>query len=309
MTGALTLRFNTQAQSDIQRMMRELSDLQRQVASGNKSNDLSGFGAGASRLINAQSLRASADANSSAVTQMAARFGVQGAALGQVSNSATQLAESIRNAISSNDGRGIGVELRLSFSSTVSALNESWNGQPLFAGQRTNVNGPMLVSTLDELDVATTDAQLFNEAEEEQTFTLSGGARVVLADKASDLSRDLMNTYRDLNTMLVGAGGEFGAPLTQSQITQLNGIVQRLDSSADTFVNAEGRAGQLEKRFIAEKGRLQDRSNLLLKEIGAQADVDLAEVSIQISSLLAQYEATAKTFSDISKLSLLNYLR
>jgi flagellar hook-associated protein 3 FlgL len=308
MTGAVTLRFNTQAQSDIQRMMRELSDLQRQVASGNKSNDLSGFGAGASRLINAQSLRASADANTSAVNQMAARFGVQGSALGQVANSAAELATTIRNAISANDGRGIGIDLSLSFSSTVAAMNESWNGQPLFAGQRTNISGPIRIGTLGDLAAATTDAQMFDEAENEQTFTLSGGASVVLADKASDLSRDLFDTYRDLNAALSAAGGDFGQPMSEAQVNQLNDIVQRLETSADTFVNAEGRAGQLEKRFTAEQERQQDRSNLLLKEIGAQADVDLAEVSIQISSLLAQYEATAKTFSDISKLSLLDYL-
>ncbi len=45
MGGALTLRFSTQAQSDIQRITRELSDLQRQVASGSRANDLRGFGA------------------------------------------------------------------------------------------------------------------------------------------------------------------------------------------------------------------------------------------------------------------------
>ena len=47
MNGALTLRFSTQAQLDIRRMTRELSDLQRQVASGAEANDLRGFGGAA----------------------------------------------------------------------------------------------------------------------------------------------------------------------------------------------------------------------------------------------------------------------
>jgi flagellin-like hook-associated protein FlgL len=64
----------------------------------------------------------------------------------------------------------------------------------------------------------------------------------------------------------------------------------------------------LGKRFEAERARLTARSNLLLKEVGEQADADLAMVSVQINSLLVQYEAAAKTFSDLSQLSLLRYL-
>jgi len=46
----------------------------------------------------------------------------------------------------------------------------------------------------------------------------------------------------------------------------------------------------------------------LTKEIGEQADADLAAVSVQMSALLVQYEAAAKTFSELSKLNLLQYL-
>jgi hypothetical protein len=133
-SGPLSLRFTTQATLDIRRISRELSELQAKVASGREARDLQGFGGASSRLLNAQSMRANADARGSVINQLQARFGVQGAALGQVAEAAGLLAQSIREAISANDGRGITTELDLSFSSVVSALNESWNGQPLFAG-------------------------------------------------------------------------------------------------------------------------------------------------------------------------------
>lgn len=308
MSGAVSLRFNTQAQTDIQRMMRQLTDLQRQVASGAKSNDLAGFGGGASRLLNAQSLRASADAHASSANQLVARFGVQAQALDQVATATQGMAKAIRDAISSDDGRAVAVEMNLNFSSIVSALNETWNGQPLFAGQRTDNSGPVKISSLNELLAATGPDDIYDESEQPQTFTLSGGAVVQLADKASTLSQDLFNVFRSLKTLVDGAGGQLGAPMTGAERDQLQAIAVQLEGAADTFVNAEGRAGQLEKRFTAEFTRLQDRSNLLLREIGDQADADLAQVSIEISTLLAQYEAAAKTFTDISKLSLLNYL-
>jgi flagellin-like hook-associated protein FlgL len=305
--GVLTLRFSTQAQVDIQRITRQLSDLQRQVASGAKANDLLGFGAGASRLISAQGLRAATDARAAALQQLEARFGVQASALGQVASAAGTLSQSIHEAISSNDGRAVHVELSLAFSSVITALNESWNGQPLFAGERIGA-GPVKINSLEELLVSLTPDQLFDEAERHQTLDLGVGEPIPLANKASEISIPLLSALRDLKQLVDGAGGELPAPLTGTQRDQLQALAERVEAEIDTFNNAEGRAGQLEKRFVAERSRLLARSNLLVREVGEQADADLAMVAVQINSLVVQYEAAAKTFGDLSRLSLLQYL-
>lgn len=308
MSGALTLRFSTQAQSDIRRMTQELSELQRQVASGSKSNDLRGFGGGASRLVSAQGLKASADARASTVNQLEARFGVQAAALSQASTSADELAQAIHDAISSSDGRALNTDLNLAFSSLVSAMNETWNGQPLFSGERLGGGGPIRISTLEQLQASTTPEDIFNEAARPQIIDLGAGTPIPLASKASEMSAEMFQTMRAFKELIDSAGGEIGSPISASLSNQLQAIAGELEDQARTFTSAEGRAGQLQRRFAAERVRLQDRSNLLLKEIGEQADADIAEVSVQISSLLAQYQAAAKTFSDLSKLTLLDYL-
>ena len=306
MDGALTLRFSTQAAMDIQRMTREMSDLQRQVASGSVANDLRGFGDGASRLLNTQSLRAASDAKAQAVSQLEARFGVQASALNQVASATSLLAKTIRDALSANDGRSIDVELNLAFSSSVAGLNESWNGQPLFAGERIG-NQPVKVDSLDALVAATGPQDIYDEATRPQTVDLGSGPPIALADKASTLSSSLFDTFKALKQMINTAGGQLPAPLTQGQRDQLEQIAGQLDTESATFTQAEGRAGQLQTRFSGERTRMTDRSNLLLKEIGDQSDADLAQVSVRINSLLAQYQAAAKTFTDLSKLSLLDY--
>ncbi len=307
MSGPLTLRFTTQAQVDIRRITRELADLQAQVASGRAAKDLQGFGGAASRLLNAQTLKANADSRASLINQMQARFGVQGTALGQVAQASNLLAQSIREAISANDGRGIATELDLSFSSVVSALNETWNGQPLFAGERQGA-GPIKINTLDELVAATGPQDIFDEATRHQVVDLGAGDPIVISAKASELSQGLFDALSDLKLMLDAAGGTIGQPINSTQRTQLQGIADRLDEQADNFTNEEGRAGQLQKRFETERVRLQERSNLLLKEIGDQADADVASISVKLSALMTQYQAAAKTFSELSKLSLLDYL-
>lgn len=307
MSGPLSLRFSTQAMGDVRRITSELGRLQAQMASGSKANDLQGFGSASSRILTAQSLKASSDARGSVINQLQARFGVQGAALGQVAEASTLLAQSIREAISADDGRGITTELGLSFTSIVSALNETWNGQPLFAGERQG-GGPIRVDTIAELQAAANIEDIFDEAERHQIIDLGTGAPVKLSAKASELSTGLFETIRDLKDMLDAAGGTIGQPITDAQRDELIMFAARLSDEANRFTNEEGRAGQLQKRFENELTRLEERSNLLTKEIGDQADADLAQISIKISALMVQYEATAKTFADLSKLTLLDYL-
>jgi flagellar hook-associated protein 3 FlgL len=307
MSGPLTFRFINQAQLDVHRITRQLEDLQGQVASGAAYHDLQGFGGGSSRLLTARSLKANADAQQSVIGQLQARFGVQMAALGQVSDAAGLLAQSIREAISANDGRGNATELDLSFSSIVRALNETWNGQPMFAGERQGA-GPVKINTLADLLAAAGPQDIFDEAVRHQQVDFGVGDPIVLSAKASELSQGLFDTLRDLKVLLDGAGGSIGQPISAAQTTALQTIAARLQSESNNFTNEEGRAGQLAKRFDGEIVRLQARSDLMVKEIGDQADADLAEVSVKLSTLMVQYQAAAKTFSELSRLSLLDYL-
>jgi flagellar hook-associated protein 3 FlgL len=108
--------------------------------------------------------------------------------------------------------------------------------------------------------------------------------------------------------LLNASGGTLGQPISADDTTELTALAERLDAEAAKFTNEEGRAGQVQSRLETEQVRLSERSNLLKKEIGDQADADVGEVSIKLSALMVQYEATAKTFSELSKLTLLDYL-
>lgn len=303
----LNARFFTRAQGDVRRITSELGNLQAQIASTKVADTLQGFGGASSRILSASSMRASTDARASVVNQLEARFGVQSAALGQVSDAAQSLAQTIREAISANDGRGIATELELAFNSIVGALNETWNGQPMFAGERQS-GPPVKVTSLDELAVTTQPEDMFDEGSRYQIIDLGNGAPIKLASKASELSTDLFNTLRQIKYILDGAGGTLGSPMTGSYTNVLQNIADDLDFQAKAFVNEEGRTGQLQSRFETDRARLTAQSDLLSKEIGDQTDANLAEVSIRLNTLLAQYEAAAKTFAELSQLSLLKYI-
>jgi flagellin-like hook-associated protein FlgL len=108
--------------------------------------------------------------------------------------------------------------------------------------------------------------------------------------------------------LIDSAGGALGQPIIAAHTAQLQQLAGQLDFQAANFVTEEGRTGQLQKRLEEDRFRLEARSDLLSKEIGDQTDADLAEVSIKLNTLLAQYEASAKTFAELSHLSLLKYI-
>lgn len=303
----MTIRFSTQAGIDVQRITKQLGELQAQIASGAKAKDLEGFGSASSRILNAQGLKSASDARYSVLNQLQARFGVQAAALGQVATASTSLSQAIRDAISANDGRGVGTELNLSFTSIVSALNETWNGQPMFAGERQN-GSPVKVTTLEQLQAATGPSDIFDEAARHQVIDFGAGAPIVLAQKASELSQDLFDSLKQLKDLVDASGGAIGQPISDATTAALQNLAEAFAAHANNFTTEEGRTGQIDSRFDDERARLDARSNLLEKQIGDQTDVDIGQVTIKLNTLMVQYQAAAKSFADLSKLTLLDYL-
>ena len=120
---------------------------------------------------------------------------------------------------------------------------------------------------------------------------------------------DDIRWVRTLKNLVDSHGGTIGQPISAEDRATLQNLAGQLEAEAGKFTTEEGRAGQLANRFEQERIRMEERSNLLVKEIGDQADADIGEITIRLNSLLVQYEAAAKTFSDLSNMSLLNYLR
>jgi len=296
-----------QIQLDLARMGQQLADIQNQIGSGARAADLKGFSGQAGALLSTQSLKAAADAKSSVIDQLQARFDVQGAALQQVADGARALALSIRTAISANDGRGIATDLELNFNSIVAALNQTWSGQPLFAGERQS-GLPVQIDTLQQLVAAAGPSDIFNEASRQQTIDLGAGAPIVLAKRASDMSQGLFDTLKSLQVMLNSSAGGLGQPISAANQDTLNAIAAQLDAQASSFNSESGRAGQIQAQLETQSTQLQARADLLTKEIGDQRDADPAALSVQLNLLMTQYQASAKIFADLSKLTLLNYL-
>jgi flagellar hook-associated protein 3 FlgL len=301
-----TFLIATQARNDLARLTNDLYGLQRQTASGFLADDLKGYGDNAGRIISARGVVAQTEARKAAAERLQVRLDTQDLALSKAAGAAAQLKKDVVLALSQTDGRFLADQLKTAFGQVVDALNQSEDGQALFAGERATGTA-VRVTSLDDLAGALTDDQLFNESVRSATVDLGTGAPLTVADKASTISRDMFDAMRNLYAEM--QAGAFGTPLTITQELALRNAVGALDAAHGAIVEAQGRNGDVNNRLDREIARLSSQSTLVTKHISDVADADLAEVAMKLSASQTQYQAIAKVFSDIRELTLLNFLK
>jgi flagellar hook-associated protein 3 FlgL len=297
--------ITTLARSDLARISGELYDLQRQTASGAREQDLKGYGIGAGRIVSARTAIANSAARVDAANRLVARLDIQDAALGMAASSAAQLKQDIMTALASDDGRFLGEQLKIGFDQATDALNTTYEGVTLFAGER-RAGAVITAQTLSALPAAVQTGSLYDESERTPTLDLGFGAPVTVAEKASTFSRKLYAAMRELNDIVLGE--PLGQPLTADQRARLTAAAQSFDLAHRDLVEAQGRNGDTQSRVARTVERLTAESDLLTKHLGETADADLAEVAMRLATVQTQYQAAANVFSQIRNMSLVNFL-
>lgn len=294
------------ARTDLTRIGAELQDLQRQTASSNKADDLKGYGAESARIVSVRTAIAQSTARVDAANRTVTRFEIQDTALGSAASAAAQLKQDIFTALSSDNGSFLAGQLDTAFRQTTDALNTTYEGLPLFSGERRDVT-PVKVTDVGQVSDALATGALFDESTRKQTVDIGVGAPVTLADKASDVSSKLYGVFADLNELTKNGG--LGNPLTTLQRNQLLSMVGKIDAAHAQVVDAQGRNGDAQANVERSVTRLQANADLLTKHLGKLADSDLAEVAVKLSAAQTQYQAAASVFSQLKDLSLVNFLK
>jgi len=297
--------ITTLARTDITRITGELYDLQRQTASGYLSDDLKGYAFDAGRLISARSVIDQTEARKVAAQRLQARVDIQDLALDKAAAAMAQLKTDVMTAISSDNAQFLSQQVQTAFNQVIGALNQSYEGQPLFAGERRGVSAIQVASLVD-LPAAVTDAQVFNESVRDYSVELGMGAPFVVAEKASTISRDAFDALRALYNEVMA--GTTGSPINAAQRTSLSGIVSQIEAGRASIVAAQGRNGDANARLGREIERLTAQTTLVTNHLDQVAGSDLAEVAMKMSTTQTQYQAIASVFNDIRNLTLVNFL-
>jgi flagellar hook-associated protein 3 FlgL len=188
------------------------------------------------------------------------------------------------------------------FGQVRAALNASDGSGPLFGGAQTDTQ-PFTPTKLSDT-IGATPATAFANDQVRASARVAENTDVTYGVVASDIGSGMLAVFRTL-----AEAGPIGATLTDTQKTALTTAMGQLDTAlpAVRAVNAEN--GRKQAQVDALATRADDRATLLQDTISRVEDADFGQISIDLSQQQTVLKASYSVFTQLSGLSLVNYLR
>jgi flagellar hook-associated protein 3 FlgL len=304
------MRISTSAASqsalmDLMRAQREQFDASQQLSSGKKAADLKGYANSAETIFTARSTQVRAEGFISANERLAARLEVQDLAYRQLSDAATEL----RTVLTTNEGTGLMNAVEAAFDKVVNALSTKFAGSYVFSGVRTDT-APINATTLAELQAALPDTSaVFENADRRQTAQIDSETTIEVNQTASQVAGDLVAVFERLADFNDGPNGPFDGSMTAAQRTYVQGEIANVIDAFDTINAAMGENGTRQARVEASITSHRQRADYLAEMIAGLEDADMAEAATRLTQAQTAVEVSAATFSSLSQVSLLPFLR
>src|SRR5665213_2936887 len=107
---------------------------EQQVSTGKKGSDLVAFGNQTSSLVATNTVKAQVDGMVSQLNSLSVKLNFQQTALGQISDVAANLKQTLTDALASGAGDGVMASVQSYFSEAAQALNSQYGGDYIFSG-------------------------------------------------------------------------------------------------------------------------------------------------------------------------------
>ena len=303
MTGISTNGFYDRSVTSLASLRARAETLQTQIATSNRLERAS------DDPVAARQLRALADEETQAKAYTAnaglvdADLSLAGDALTQLTNltiRAQELAtQSANGTLSADQRKSNGDELAQIHDSMVAILNgKSSTGQPLFAG---NANGPAFTTAAD-CSASYAGSGQPAEIEVGQGISVAGsltGADIVNFSVDGNPT-DLLSVIHNLATSLQSGGATAASDSTDA----LKALSQGLTTLSTGQAVIAARQGRVELATTIE----QSRSDMRASEKTRIGGTDTTTAIAQLQEVMTVLEASQASFTQLSGLSLFNYL-
>ncbi|MEE2526118.1 flagellin [Hyphobacterium sp. HN65] len=304
MTRIATAAAAQTALLDLMRSQRTVFETQQQLATGKLNPDLKGAGHRAETIAAAYGSRDRAEGYKFAAERVANKMEITATALDKLSEAATDL----RVAMTTIDGTHIMSTAREAFERARDALSTQYAGGYVFGGTRTDTP-PISADSLSDLVAAPTAADVFVNSSRRPVAKLDDNYTQEVGLLASEVGTDLMAAFKRLAEFDAGPDGPLNGPLTEAQQTYLQGEIANVLTAFDRINDRVGENGALQSRVEAMISNQDQKADYLTKLIGDLEDADMAEAATRFQQAQTAVDVAAKTFSTLSQVSLLPFLR
>lgn len=302
MTRVATIPLQRSMSDAIQRSQEKLAVTQQRLASGKKAVNFADLGTETVRNLSAHTLLARQDAHSTVAKRVGTTLSLYQGHLEGVEDAVGDMRQQILTAIGTGKAAGLQEAIETAFGQFRNSLNAGEGGTPLFSGAQTE-GKPFAPSQLADAATLSADDAFLDDGVQ-ATARVADGIDVTYGITASQMGKDLYEAFRTL----AQAGGISETP-DATQIAALQRAVGEIDKGLTSLrsVNAENGRKQAQVETLASRG--EERSLLLQGVIESNEDADLGQVAIDLATQKAMLEASYSVFSQLSSLSLVNFIR
>lgn len=289
---------------DLMRSQRNVFEAQQQLTTGKIAPDLKGSGFRTESLAAAYGARDRAEGYRFSAERVGHKMEITAIALDKLSDAATDL----RVAMTAADGTYIMSQAREAFEKARNALSTQHAGAYIFGGTRTDAS-PITATSLADLVAAPTASDVFVNSSRRPAAKLDDQYTQETGLLADEVGTDLMAAFKRLAEYDAGVNGPFDGPLTDAQYTYLQGEIANVIAAFDGIADKVGENGALQSRVESIVNTQQKKADYLTGLIGDLEDIDMATAATRFQQAQTAVDVAAQTFSVLSQVSLLPFLR
>lgn len=304
MTRIATAAAAQTALMDLMKAQRTVFETQQQLTTGKLNPDLKGAGHRAESISAAYGAHDRAEAYKFSAERVENKMEITAVALDKLSEAATDL----RVAMTTIDGTYIMSQAREAFEKARDALATQYAGGYIFGGTRTDII-PVNANSLDDLVAAPTTGDIFQNSDRRPVAKLDDQLTLEVGLLADEVGEDLMAAFKRLAEFDAGPGGPFDGPLSDAQQTYLQGEIANVLNAFDRINDQVGQNGAMQSRVTSQIQNQEAKADYLTNLIGDLEDADMAAAATRFQQAQTAVDVSARTFSVLSQVSLLPFLR
>lgn len=298
-----------QNQTVIAQMMRAQSQVaatQRQISTGEISDRYSGIARDASALVSARAIESRTLKYIDIGKQAMARADFQAVGMNAMYDAAAKLRQDLLNALATNSGRTVALDVNAAFDTGKGVLNAKLGGRYVYAGSRTDTPPFNAADIADLATVANPAASYFDNDGNKAQARVDQNLVIEYGVLASDIGQDLMASVKALAEY--NAATPFSQYLTVADRAAIEAQIANLDAAMEKIGGAQAVNGIVQNRLETIVIRHEELDAVNKRLIADLSEVDMAAAISRLNQDQLAVEASYSLIQQLNKISLLNFI-
>lgn len=296
-----TITLQQTMRASMSRAQENIATTNERIATEKKANDMAELGTDGVRTLSTRSLLAGQQSQGKAARELGTTLSLYDANIGAIDTAASELRTTLVTAVGNGATGGVQQAVENAFAQYRAALNATADGKSLFAGGQTDTR-PFLPATLADTAGATA-ATAFAADGARASTRVADDVDIAYGITANELGTDMLAAFRTL-----AEAGTIGSTPTAAQLDSLRTAIGQIDAALPEIRAVNAANGERQQQVETLAIRADDRA-VLLESIVAEAEgADYGQLSIDLALQKQYLEASYSVFSQITSISLLDYL-